>query len=164
MPAATREATRASAPRDFGMAERSHHEMPFTIRTARDSDRVAAGLVLQRSFAEYEREYPEWGPLLRAGNPMEKAAPEGELLVAEMDGEIVGCVVYVPPGRSRNPVFEKEWAALRYMAVDPACRGQGISRALAEECARRTARDGAKSLALFTSPAMKIAIAMYKRM
>jgi ribosomal protein S18 acetylase RimI-like enzyme len=164
MPAAARDATKASAPRDFGMAEMYHHAMAITIRTARDSEREAAGLVLQRSFAEYERDYPEWGPVLRAGNPIAKVAPEGELLVAEMDGAIVGCVIYVPPGRSRNPVFEAEWAALRYMAVDPDHRGHGISRALAEECARRTARDGASTLALFTSPAMKIAIAMYKRM
>ena len=49
-------------------------------------------------------------------------------------------------------------------AVDPAHRGHGISRALADECARRARRDGAKALALFTSPAMKIAIAMYRRM
>ena len=138
--------------------------MSFTIRTARASEREVADRVAQRSFAEYEQAYPDWRPVLHGGTPISTIAGEGELLVAEMNGAIVGCVGYIPPGRSRNPVFEKEWAALRFMAVDPAHRGHGISRALADECARRGRRDGAKALALFTSPAMKIAIAMYRRM
>ena len=137
--------------------------MAFTIRTAAASERDAADRVAALAFAEYERDYPDWVPVLGAG-PMSKIADEGELLVAERDGAIVGCVGYIPPGRSRNPVFEKEWAALRFMAVDPAHRGGGISRALAEECAGRARRDGARALALFTSPAMEIAIAMYRRM
>ena len=141
-----------------------HHAMAFTIRTARESEREAADRVALRSFAEYEHEYPDWRPVLHGGTPMAKIAEEGELVVAEMDGAIVGCVGYIPPGRSRNPVFEKDWAALRFMAVDPAHRGHGISRALADECRRRAERDRAKALALFTSPAMKIAIAMYRRM
>lgn len=138
--------------------------MAFTIRTASDSDHEAADAVARRAFAEYERAYPDWIPVLRDGKPMSRIADEGELVVAEDDGRIVGCVGYIPPGRSRNAVFERDWAALRFMAVDPNARGLGISRALAEECARRAKRDGASHLALFTSPAMAIAIAMYKRM
>ena len=138
--------------------------MSLAIRTAAPSEKDAADRVAALAFAEYEREYPEWIPVLRGGHPMAGIAGEGELLVADKDGAIVGCVGYIPPGRSRNPVFEKDWAALRFMAVDPAHRGGGISRALAEECTRRARRDGAKALALFTSPAMTIAVAMYQRM
>ena len=140
------------------------HFMAFTIRTAEARDHDAAEAVARRAFAEYEHAYPGWTPLLREGKPMTEIAAEGELLVAESGGRIVGCVGYIPPGRSRNPVFEGEWAALRFMAVDPDARGHGISRALAHECIRRARRDGAAHLALFTSPAMEIAIAMYKRM
>jgi ribosomal protein S18 acetylase RimI-like enzyme len=135
----------------------------LVIRTALESDHDAADRVARLAFAEYERDYPEWIPVLH-GRPMAKIAQEGELLVAEKDGAIVGCVGYIPPGRSRNEVFGREWAALRFMAIDPAHRGSGISRALAEECVARARRDGAPALALFTSPAMKIAIAMYQRM
>ena len=138
--------------------------MAFTIRTASAGDHDAADAVARRAFAEYEGTYPEWIPVLRDGKPMSRIAGEGELVVAESDGRIVGCVGYIPPGRSRNAVFEKDWAALRFMAVDPQARGLGISRSLAQECARRAKRDGATHLALFTSPAMAIAIAMYKRM
>jgi ribosomal protein S18 acetylase RimI-like enzyme len=138
--------------------------MALTIRAAAAAERDAADRVAALAFAQYEREYPDWVPVLDGGRPMSKIAEEGELLVADRDGAILGCVGYIPPGRSRNPVFEKDWAALRFMAVDPAHRGAGISRALAEECVRRARRDRAKSLALFTSPAMEIAIAMYRRM
>lgn len=140
------------------------HFMAFTLRTASAGEHDAADAVARRAFAEYERAYPDWIPVLRDGKPMSRIADEGELVVAEDDGRIVGCVGYIPPGRSRNAVFERDWAALRFMAVDPDARGLGISRALAEECARRAKRDGASHLALFTSPAMAIAIAMYKRM
>jgi ribosomal protein S18 acetylase RimI-like enzyme len=136
----------------------------FLIRTARSADHEAADRVARLAFAEYEHDYPEWVPVLREGRPMARIAEEGELLVAEKDGVIVGCVGYIPPGRSRNAVFAKDWAALRFMAVDPAHRGLGISRALAEECAHRAKRDGAAVLALFTSPAMEIAVAMYRRL
>jgi len=138
--------------------------MSVTVRAATASEHEAADRVARLAFAEYEVEYPDWVPVLRDGHPMSKIAAEGELLVAQKDGAIVGCVGYIPPGRSRNPVFEPQWAALRFMAVDPAHRGLGISRALAEECARRARRDGAAALALFTSPAMKVAVAMYQRM
>ena len=134
------------------------------IRSARESDHEAADRVARLAFAEYEAEYPEWIPVLRHGRPMATIAQEGELVVAEKDGAIVGCVGYIPPGRSLNRVFAPEWAALRFMAVDPAHRGHGVSRALAQECVLRACRDGAPALALFTSPAMKIAIAMYQRM
>ena len=134
------------------------------IRTASAADHDAADRVARVAFSEYEAGYPDWIPVLRDGRPMSKIAAEGELLVAVKDGAVVGCVGYIPPGRSRDAVFAKDWAALRFMAVDPAHRGGGISRALAEECARRARLDGAAALALFTSPAMKIAIAMYQRM
>lgn len=138
--------------------------MSVTIRTATGGDLEAADRVARAAFREYESDYPDWVPVLRDGRPMARIAEEGVLLVAENDGAIVGCVGYIPPGRSSNPVFQPEWAALRFMAVDPAHRGLGISRALAEECARRARSDGATALALFTSPAMKIAVAMYQRM
>ena len=138
--------------------------MSLIVRSASRADHEAADRVARAAFREYEAEYPDWIPVLRDGRPMSRIAAEGELLVAEKDGAIAGCVGYIPPGRSRNPVFEPQWAALRFMAVDPAHRGFGISRALAEECARRARRDGAAALALFTSPAMRIAVAMYQRM
>ena len=94
---------------------------------------------------------------------MAKLALDGELLVADEGGTIVGTVGYLPPGRSRDDVFQSDWAVVRMMAVDPAHRGRGIARVLVDECAHRARRDGALALALYTSPAMKTAVELYRR-
>jgi ribosomal protein S18 acetylase RimI-like enzyme len=135
--------------------------MPFAIRTAALHDHHDADRVARIAFSEYVPRYPDWIPILREGRPMAKLAAEGELIVAEMNGSIVGTVGYMPPGRSRDECFKREWSVLRMMAVDPAHRGHGIARALVDECVRRARRDGARALALYTSPAMETAVAMY---
>jgi ribosomal protein S18 acetylase RimI-like enzyme len=50
------------------------------------------------------------------------------------------------------------------LVVDPAQRGNGVGRALTEECVRRAGRDGATVIALHTSPIMTVALSMYRRM
>ena len=122
----------------------------------RDADRIAC-----RAFTEYEAEFPEWIPLLARGLPMTELSREARILVASVDGEIAGTVGYVGPGCAKPACFPPEWAILRMMAVDPAHRGRGVSRALLDECARLAKRDGAAVLGLFTSPAMKAAISLY---
>ena len=123
------------------------------------ADRVAC-----RAYAEYESEFPEWVPYLARGVPMTELAREARILVAELDGAIAGAVGYVAPNRTKHEVFPPEWAALRFMAVDPDHRRKGVARALAEECVRLAKADGAEVLGLFTSPAMGTAFALYLRM
>ena len=137
--------------------------MGLTIRLASAPDLDAAERVARSAFAEYEAEYPDWIPLLRDTRPMTRLSQVGEVLVADKDGAIVGAVGYFAPGRSREEVFHADWAVLRMMAVDPAHRGQGIARALVDECARLARRDRARALALYTSPAMKTAVELYRR-
>jgi ribosomal protein S18 acetylase RimI-like enzyme len=50
------------------------------------------------------------------------------------------------------------------LVVDPAARGTGIGRQLTEACIDRARRDGARLIALHTSPAMVVALAMYLKM
>jgi ribosomal protein S18 acetylase RimI-like enzyme len=137
--------------------------MSITIRRASEAEREAADRVARVAFAEYEAKYPDWIPVLRDTRPMTQLALDGELLVAEIHGAIVGTVAYLAPGRSRDDVFHADWAVLRMMAVDPAHRGHGVARALVEECARLARRDRASALALYTSPAMKAAVELYRR-
>jgi ribosomal protein S18 acetylase RimI-like enzyme len=133
-----------------------HQALPHQLAHA---DRVAC-----RAYAEYEREFPEWVPHLRRGVPMTELAREAQVLVAEIDGVIAGAVGYVAPHRPKHAVFPPQWAALRFMAVDPGHRRKGVARALAEECIRLARKDGAEALGLFTSPAMATAFALYLRM
>jgi ribosomal protein S18 acetylase RimI-like enzyme len=133
-----------------------HQALPHELAHA---DRVAC-----RAYAEYERDFPEWIPYLRRGLPMTELAREAQVLVAEIDGAIEGAVGYVAPHCAKHAAFPREWAALRFMAVDPDHRRKGVARALAGECARLAKVDGAEVLGLFTSPAMTTAFAMYLKM
>jgi ribosomal protein S18 acetylase RimI-like enzyme len=137
--------------------------MSFSIRSARKEDLEAADRVARVAFGEYQAAYPEWIPVLRDTGPMTQLALEAEVLVAEVNGVIAGTVGYVSPGRPRHACFPVEWAILRMMAVDPAHRGMGIARGLVDECAQLARQDGATVLALFTSPAMRTAVALYER-
>lgn len=131
------------------------------IREAQAGELAQADRVACRAFAEYESEFPDWVPVLARGRPMTELAREATILVAAREGDIAGTVGYVGPGRTKHACFAPEWAILRMMAVDPAHRGHGVSRALVGECARLARRDGAEVLGLFTSPAMKAAIRLY---
>lgn len=133
------------------------------IRTADASDLRALDDVVRRAYAEYEGGFPDWTPALRGTGLMTQLSGEAEILAARIDERVSGGVGYVAPGRPRADCFPAEWAVLRLMAVDPACRGQGVAGALVQECARRARADHAQVLGLFTSPAMTIAVGMYRR-
>lgn len=87
-----------------------------------------------------------------------------ELIVATLEGKVVGAVGYVGPGIEKQEWFEREWPVIRMLVVDPEHRGLGIGRALTEECIVRARRDGANLIALHTSPIMRVALPLYERM
>jgi ribosomal protein S18 acetylase RimI-like enzyme len=138
--------------------------MSALVHAATAGELALADGVACRAYAEYEAEFPEWVPYLRRGVPMTELAREAQVLVAEVEGAIAGAVGYVAPHRAKHAVFPREWAALRFMAVDPAFRRRGVARSLAQECVRLARRDGAEVLGLFTSPAMASAFALYLKM
>jgi len=130
---------------------------------AADSDSVNA--VALAAFAQYEGVYSDWEALTRGVGAMADLAGQGDIIVAEADGAIVGAVAYFAPGTSPRPdFFEPEWPIVRMLVVDPAARGRGLGRRLTDECIGRARRDGAAVIALHTSPAMASALALYLRM
>lgn len=134
------------------------------VREARAEDLSLVDRIACRAYAEYENDFPDWVEYLRRGVPMTELAREAQVLVAEVDGVIAGAVGYVAPHREKHAIFPREWAALRFMAVDPDHRRKGAARSLAQECIRLARADGAEVLGLFTSPAMTTAFALYLKM
>ena len=53
---------------------------------------------------------------------------------------------------------------MRLFVVDPAARGLGIGKALAEACIARARDGGVAVFALHTSNIMQVALSMYERM
>lgn len=145
----------------------------IAIRAVTDADIEAARDVLRSSYVEYETAFPaeNWAPYLADILDLEGRAPESELLVAELDGRLVGCVSYFPPGSkasypsdSFSEPWPSDWAAFRLLGVDPSSRGHGVGRLLTEVCIERARAQGAPALGLHTTAPMSVARAMYERM
>ena len=136
------------------------------VRPYAPADAAAVNRVALAAFDQYRGVYGDWETLSRGVGAMDALAAEGELIVAEDDArQIVGAVAYFGPHTSpRADFFAPEWPIVRMLVVDPAARGQGIGSRLTGECIDRARRDGAAVIALHTSPAMEVALAMYLRM
>lgn len=116
------------------------------------------------AFEQYQACYSDWPALRSRIATLSSLAEHGEIIIAEQDGEIVGSVAYLGPGKPKSPFYLPQWAVMRMLAVAPHAQGQGIGRALAHECIRRARRDGASVFALHTSAMMTVALPMYQRM
>jgi ribosomal protein S18 acetylase RimI-like enzyme len=132
------------------------------IRAYADADRAAVNAVALAAFAQYAGDYDDW-PAFSAGiGRMADLAHDGDLLVAERAGAVVGAVVHVGPGRPRSAVYPDDWSVIRMLVVDPAARGAGVGRALVAATLERAARTGAPAVGLHTSPIMATALRLYE--
>lgn len=124
-----------------------------------------ADLVVE-AYREYARDLTpdNWKIMQTNLLKVVEVAREGQLIIAQDDRELVGAVVYCPPGTSDRRIFQPEWASLRMLAVSPQHRGQGIGAQLSAECIRRAKQDKAEIIGLHTSELMLPAIRMYEKL
>ena len=89
-----------------------------------------------------------------------------ELIVAEVDGKIVGSVALFPPKADayEGKVEELDYSEIRLLAVSPEARGKGVARALMTECIHRTKAKGHDAIGLHTADFMRSAIMLYGQM
>ena len=91
-----------------------------------------------------------------------RRAAEAEVLVA-IDGELVGCVTFVPDGSSPwAELLEESEAGIRMLAVLPIAQGRGIGRALLDACVSRARQLERGALLLHTTPWMSVAQHLYE--
>jgi ribosomal protein S18 acetylase RimI-like enzyme len=128
-----------------------------------DKAKQVDALALQ-AFAQYQTAYQDWPAFQAKLGKLSALADVGELVVAEVGGQVVGAVVYIGPNAPKADFFRPEWSIMRMLVVTPEMRGRGIGRLLAEECLHRAQRDGATTVALHTSDLMQVALQMYQRM
>jgi GNAT superfamily N-acetyltransferase len=145
----------------------------LSVRAAGDQEFEPARGVLRAAYAEYESVFPaaNWVPYLQDILDLEGRADESQLLIAEILGQVVGCVSYFPPGSkaaypsdSFSERWPGDWSAIRLLAVDPQQRGNGVGRRLTDACVDQARHDNAPALGLHTTAPMAVARAMYERM
>lgn len=136
----------------------------FHLREFRPDDAAAVNAVAIAAFAEFPEDYGDWPTVSRGVGKMAALAEAAEVIVATAQEKVVGAVGYVGPGIEKQEWFERAWPVIRMLVVLPEHRGQGIGRALTQECVRRARRDGANLIALHTTTLMTVALPMYERM
>ncbi len=146
------------------------NQSDLTLRDAGPEDRAVAQSVTLAAYEEYAAFMPPFaweGYRRNISETVGDPAP-AEHIVAEQNGLIVGSVLLFPPMKDVTPVpgasFSNEWPEARLLAVLPAARGQGIARALMEECAQRALKASSRYLTLHTGDQMQAARRLYARM
>jgi ribosomal protein S18 acetylase RimI-like enzyme len=95
---------------------------------------------------------------------MSRLVSSAKVFVAEVGSSIVGAVALVPPFGQRASYFDADSAVIRMLSVDTVYRGQGIGKALTQQCIDYCASQGWACIQLHTSPIMTVALPMYLRM
>ncbi len=116
-----------------------------------DDDRIAD------LFAEYQEAFAfDLGDqdVAAEGRQARTFYASGALLVADINGEVAGCVAYEPWGDGR--------ARMKRMFVSPRHRGHGLGRALAMAIMDRARADGHAVMVLDTTAAMAAATELYR--
>ncbi len=137
---------------------------PIELRDLEPPDAAAVNAVARAAWQEYADVVQDWRRLAAYVARTASLVAETELIVARLHGRIVGVVGYTAPARPREPIFPDGWAVVRMLSVDPSARGRGVGRALVDECIRRARRDRAPQLGLHTSPVMRTALDLYRRL
>lgn len=93
---------------------------------------------------------------------VEHRAVHAELMVAEVDGVLVGSVAYARHGSAYAEITRgPEEAAFRMLAVLPEARGHGAGRALVLACLDRARSAGMRRIVISTETGMQTAQRLY---
>jgi GNAT superfamily N-acetyltransferase len=87
------------------------------------------------------------------------------VVVAELDGRLVGSLTYVAgvvEGHSEHG--DPDAASFRYFAVDPAVQGRGVGEAMVRWVIDRARSDGKRAILIHTLDVMRGAQRLYRRL
>jgi GNAT superfamily N-acetyltransferase len=125
----------------------------LVIRAARSDELDIVASLTVDAYAEYAaRMAPDaWSPFARDIANVGAQIGDGQLLVAERGGKIVGSVTLFRQWRGA----QQDAATIRLLAVPPQHRSAGIGRALMEHCIALAREDGKRRVVLTVTQEME---------
>jgi len=142
---------------------------PFQIRAARADEQAAIRDLTLAAYEQYATimAATAWAGLQRAIQSALARDDGAERIVAvQDDGRLIGSVSLYPADTNAygGSVVRVSRPELRLLAVSATARGQGVGKALVQECLRRAALAGADALGLHTSASMQAALHLYEQL
>jgi predicted N-acetyltransferase YhbS len=136
------------------------------IRPATVEEIPAIGSMIAAAFAQYRHEAPVplFDAYLKESRNVAARWHIAQVLVAEIEGGIVGTVSFFADASAEGVGLPKGWAGFRTLAVHPAARGRGIARALARTCVEAAHARNTRTVGIHTAAFMKTACGIYEQM
>lgn len=137
------------------------------VRVAEPRDDAAIGELLVDSFVTaYAQKLPSIVTREERKRDLRDVASrrtQGTVLVAELEGQIVGTVTLYPPGAAKSEAWLPNAADLRQLAVSPAHFGKGHSAALMDEAERLAWSWGVDAVCLHVRRGVEGVARLYRR-
>ena len=137
------------------------------IREARPEDDFAIGELLVEAFlAQYAKKLPEVVYTDERKRALRNVAAKraiAKVLVAEVDGEVVGTVALFPPGAPDSEAWLPNTADLRHLATAVRYHGTGLSRPLVDAIEEVARQWGVDAVALHVRRGARGVAEMYQR-
>ena len=133
----------------------------LTIRNYRPEDAEAVGRLTLSAYDNYGTIGGQYRDYL--GDPDRRVEECTALLVAELDGEVVGTVTFVVPGDGawEGPEPAPGDASFRVLAVAPNTEGRGAGRALVARCIELARELGCRRIVIISMVWMSRAHGLY---
>jgi ribosomal protein S18 acetylase RimI-like enzyme len=135
------------------------------VREARPEDDLVVGEILVSGYlTRYAQKMPEVVLTDRRKAELRDVASkrrEALVLVAELEGMVVGTVALWAPGAAASEAWLPEACDLRHLAIDPSAQGRGLSKPLLDVAERRARELGAKYICLHVRRGNKGVAALY---
>ncbi|MEH7885294.1 GNAT family N-acetyltransferase [Bacillus sp. JJ1609] len=120
------------------------------------------------AYEEYAEKLPEshWAALRSAITADMDSNSEGEILIAEDEGKILGSVALFPAKTDayQGLVKAQDYPEIRMLAIMPLARKMGVGSALINECINRSKRKNAQYIGLHTGEFMIHAKKLYEKL
>jgi ribosomal protein S18 acetylase RimI-like enzyme len=131
------------------------------VRVAAASELDAAGELVARTYLDEGYADEDYADVLRdaAGR-----AADAAVLVALLDGQVVGTVTFALGGTEHAHRAAEGEAEIRMLATLPQARGHGAGTALTEACVARAREAGCSAVRLSTQETMRAAHRIYERL